>query len=152
MPTKKSYPDQARTLGSLLRSGYQKLSTRLYASLAEKGFPEIRPAHSAVFRHISPEGSRLTDLAEQAGMTKQSMAYLVGYLEETGFLKVTADAEDKRARRVCLTAKGRKLLGVLLSESAEIERQIAGRIGAKTMADLRRKLEILEEVAAQKPC
>jgi hypothetical protein len=41
-----------------------------YASLAEKGFPEIRPAHSAVFRNISPGDSRLTDLADQAGMTK----------------------------------------------------------------------------------
>jgi hypothetical protein len=89
-----------RTLGSLLRRPYGALEARAYGGLADRGFSEIRPAHSSVVRHIAASGSRLTDLAARAGMTKQSMAYLVESLARDGFLSVGPDPLDGRAKLV----------------------------------------------------
>lgn len=139
-------PEQRRTLGALLRLPYEALQREVYGGLAARGFPEIRPAHSAVFRNIAPGGSRLSALAERAGMTKQSMAYLVDGLEAAGHVASAADPADGRARIVRLTPKGEKVLAALLDLGAAAEARLAERIGAKRAAKLRRALE--EWVAA----
>jgi len=136
-------PERERTLGALLRLAYEQLQRDVYGRLAARGFPEIRPAHSAVFLHIGPDGARLTALAERAGMTKQSMAYLVDGLEAAGHLRSAPDLADGRARIVRLTSKGEKVLGALLALSAEAEERIAGHIGRKRAAKLRASLEEL---------
>lgn len=139
-------PERQQTLGALLRLPYEALQREVYGGLAARGFPEIRPAHSAVFRHIAPGGSRLTTLAERAGMTKQSMAYLVDGLEAAGHLRTAPDPHDGRARLAHLTPKGERVLAALLDLSTEAEARMAGRIGAKRASRLRRALE--EWVAA----
>lgn len=129
------------TLGALLRLPYEALQWEVYGGLAARGFPEIRPAHSAVFRHIGPDGARPTALADRAGMTKQSMAYLLDGLEEAGHLRSAPDPSDGRARIVRLTAKGERALDALLALSAETEARVAERIGRRRAAKLRRALE-----------
>ena len=94
-----------RTWGALLRRPYQFLSARVYDELAATSFPDIRPAHSAVFRHIAPGGSRITELAERAQMTKQSMGSLVEFLLEREYVQIAPDPSDGRAKIVCLTAR-----------------------------------------------
>ena len=136
-----SFPDQARTLGALLRAPYRKLADRLYADLAAHGFPEIRPAHGAVFRHIAPEGSRLTELAEQAELTKQSMAYLIGYLEEHGYVSLHPDPNDGRAKLARLTRRGQSFVAALLRASTAAENALAARLGATRLKQLRDLLE-----------
>lgn len=133
--------ERHRTLGALLRLSYEALQREVYGRLATRGFPEIRPAHSAVFRHIAPGGSRLTALAERAGITKQSMAYLVEGLEAAGHLRGAPDPADGRARLVRLTPKGESVLAALLELSAEAEARVAARIGEKRAGRLRRALE-----------
>jgi len=143
-----SITELATTLGAQLRAPYRRLQRRLYADLARK-FPEVRRAHSAVFRHIAPEGSRLTELAEQAEMTKQSMAYLVEHLAGRGYVRMERDPADGRAVRVKLTAKGRRFVAVALAASAEIEREAVARMGAENMARLRHLLAELDAGLAE---
>jgi DNA-binding MarR family transcriptional regulator len=133
--------EAGRTLGALLRLPYAALVDRVYGSLAGRGFPEIRVAHGAVLRHIRPAGSRLTELAERAGMAKQSMAYLVEDLAGLGFVATAPDPSDGRARLVRLTAKGRKLMATMLALSAEAEAEFIAKVGAADMRTLRRVLE-----------
>jgi DNA-binding MarR family transcriptional regulator len=135
-----------RTLGALLRLPYEVLARRVYGGLAERGFPDIRIAHSAVFRHITPRGSRVTELAERAQMAKQSMAYLVESLTEAGYLTSVPDPADGRARLVRLTARGRRVWDALIALSAEAEAEFAQRLGAAKVARLRK---LLEELAKQ---
>jgi DNA-binding MarR family transcriptional regulator len=85
---------------------------------------------------------RLTALAERAGMTKQSMAYLVDGLVAAGHLASVPDPADGRARILRLTPKGEGGLAALLALGAEAEARLAGRIGAKRAAKLRRYLEL----------
>lgn len=138
-----TFPDRQRTLGSLLRLPYQELQTAVYGALADHGFSDIRAAHSAVFRHIDSDGTRLTTLAERAGVTKQSMAYLVDALTQSGYLSVTADPLDGRAKRVRLTRRGHSAVRTLIELSAAFERNIAQRLGSAKMARLRTLLEEL---------
>lgn len=146
MPTSSAaIPDQAGTLGALLRAPYRQLQTRLYGELAAK-YPEIRAAHSSVFRHIAPEGSRLVDLAESAELTKQSMAYLVNHLAKHGYVRTTDHPEDGRAVLVVLTAKGRAVIDAALAISRKIEDEAVARLGATKLATLRKLLGELGDV------
>src|SRR5438309_11959892 len=94
---------------------------RVSVGLADAGFDDLRPAHTAVFQHIEADGSRLTDLAERAQITKQSMGYLVDYLEQRGYLERRPDPTDRRVALICLTDRGWGQIRAALSIIAEIE-------------------------------
>ena len=142
-----TYPDQQRTLGSLLRLPYQELQDAVYGALASHGFADLRTAHSAVFRHLDPDGTRLTTLAERAGMTKQSMAYLVDALTESGYLTTAADPHDGRAVLVRPTEAGR---AVVLDRRADRVARISPLLDRLTAAEreaLAAALPVLERLA-----
>ncbi|WP_304639544.1 MarR family winged helix-turn-helix transcriptional regulator [Pseudomonas sp.] len=141
--------DRPKSLGSLLRQPYQALQHRLYQALPQHGFADIRAAHSAVLRHIDPEGTRITVLAERAGMTKQSMGYLVDSLVAGGYLNLMPDPADGRAKLAALTQRGTAAIQTLLEESAACERLLAQRIGEEKLAQLRELLEQAGEVLLQ---
>ncbi|HLK26340.1 MAG TPA: MarR family winged helix-turn-helix transcriptional regulator [Caulobacteraceae bacterium] len=120
--------------------------SRVYARMAEAGFPDIRPAHSSLFRNMTTSGgSRVTDLAERAQMTKQSMGYLADSLEALGYVTVGPDPTDRRAKLVWFTKRGDAAGRAMARLSAEIEREYAALIGEADMAQLRRSLERLAE-------
>lgn len=132
-----------RSLGALLRRPYEALAREVYGALAAQGFPDVRIAHSGVLRHIRPSGSRVTELAERAGMTKQSMAYLVDALAGLGYVESVPDPRDGRAKLVRLTARGHALWETLIALSAAAEARFAARIGPARLASLRGLLEEL---------
>lgn len=138
------FPAQAQTLGYLLRAPYARLSKLLYRQLAGEGYDDIRPSHRAVFRYLAPGGCRLTELAEQADMTKQSMAYLVESLRQAGYLEIHPDPADGRAKRVYPSEKGHRLLERLVASSADLERQVADQLGEDFTGDLRSMLGKLD--------
>lgn len=136
-------PDLGRTLGALLRRPYEHMAEWLYAELAARGYPEVRVAHSAVFRNLSTGGSRVTELAARAGMTKQSMAYLVEQLEAGGYVLVSPDLGDRRAKRVRLTPRGEALVREALRLSARFERRLAELVGPERFGQMRATLETI---------
>jgi DNA-binding MarR family transcriptional regulator len=142
-----SFTELEDTLGALLRAPYRRLQQAMYGRLAEQ-FPEIRRAHSAVFRHLSPEGVRLTDLAEQAEMTKQSMSYLVGHLEEHGYVRTVKHPTDGRATLVQPTAKGDRFVEAALGLSRQWEARAAKHLGEEGVRQLRQLLKDLDGVLA----
>lgn len=126
---------------------YQEIVQRIADGLAEAGFDDIRPAQTQVFQHIKAEGSRLSDPAERAQMTKQSMGYLVDYLEEHGYVQRRADPTDRRASLIFLTDRGWAEVREALSMIAGIEKEWARRLGKQRMEKLR---ELLTELTATK--
>jgi DNA-binding MarR family transcriptional regulator len=121
------------------------MRARVYAQMAEVGFPDIRPAHSSLLRNIAEEGSRVSDLAQRAQMTKQSMGYLADSLEAAGYVVQAPDPTDGRAKRVRLTDKGRAAGEALVKLSAEMETEFGELIGQAQMVRLRRLLETLAD-------
>jgi DNA-binding MarR family transcriptional regulator len=137
-------------IGILLRDVGQEVVRRVATGLAEAGFDDIRPAHTAVFQHIEADGSRLTDLAERAQITKQSMGYLVDYLEERGYLERRADPHDRRVALVCLTDRGWKEVEAALEIIGRVEAEWTKRLGKTRMEQLRDTLAALRPDPAAK--
>ena len=145
-PANTTISEARDTLGALLRRPYERLQDRVYGGLAAKGFEDIRPAHSNVFRYILPQGSRVSDLAERAQMTKQSMAYLTDSLEQAGYVTIGPDPADGRAKLVILTVRGNAVWEALIDLSREIERECIAAVGQKAFDSLRQSLRIIETV------
>ena len=130
-------PPGRPTFGSLFREPYQTYLAWLYGRLKREGFPDIRVTHSTVLRRISSEGARVTDLAERAGMTKQSMAYIVDDLTELGYVTTSPDPTDRRAKLVVPTKKGESLLAAARWLGDEYERHVAKLMGSGDAKKLR---------------
>lgn len=121
------------------------LESRLHEGLQAAGYGDIRPAHYAVFRYLRGQGSRVTELAEAAGMTKQSMGELVVHLEARGYVRRSPDPRDGRARIVTLTEAGRLGLETAARRLAELEADLAGCMGEEKLEGL---VGVLGELAA----
>lgn len=81
---------------------------RIRQSLRRRGH-HLQTAQTKVLVHLDMEGTRLTDLAQRAGISKQAMGKLVDELENLGY--VCRDPHsDGRAKTIQFTQKGRKLL------------------------------------------
>jgi DNA-binding MarR family transcriptional regulator len=132
--------DEHPNVGILLRDLYQEVVRRVSAGLADAGFDDIRPAHTVVFQHIDAGGSRLTDLAERAQITKQSMGYLIDYLEQRGYLERRPDPTDRRAALISLTDRGWEQVRAALRIIAAIEEEWAVELGRPRMQQLRELL------------
>lgn len=135
--------DNERLMGALFRIPFQILNTCIEQGLIAQGFTDIRPAFFEVFRYVRPEGSRSTELAEKAQMTKQSMGYLIDHLESLGYVERLPDPEDRRAKIVRLTEQGRRLEQTARSIIHETEQEWATLLGTERMMQLRQLLEDL---------
>jgi DNA-binding MarR family transcriptional regulator len=144
-PLPGSSRDERPNIGILLRVLYQEIVRGVSAGMSQAGFEDIRPAHTAVFQHIEAEGSRLTDLAERAQITKQSMGYLVDHLEQGGYLERRPDPNDRRVTLIFLTERGWDQIRAALTAITAIEQQWTDRIGERRMKQLR---DALNELAA----
>lgn len=71
-----------------------------------RGYEGARMAHNSVYATLGREGARTSDLAERAGITKQSMGEVVRELVDLGILEMRVDPSDKRAKLVTYTDAG----------------------------------------------
>ena len=138
-----------RSLLRLMVEGSRALEGTLHEGLREAGYGDVRPAHYAVFRYLEPEGSRVTELAEAAGMTKQSMGELVGHLERCGYVERRTDPRDGRAKIVVPTEKGRRGIEAAAERIAEIEAELAGRMGNERLEALAGSLAELTAILGE---
>ena len=115
------------------------------AELEQSEFGDIRPTHGCVFRHVQGEGLRLTDIAERAKLTKQSVGEIVDDLVARGYAQRIPDPEDRRAKLVCLTERGEAAQAHGRRLFAKVEKRWGQRYGAERIAELR---ELMEEIAA----
>jgi DNA-binding MarR family transcriptional regulator len=129
----------------LLSEAFDNFSAELFRRLAAAGLGDIRPGHGCVFGSIDPEGSRLTDLAERAHMTKQSVGEAATDLERRGYVERLPDATDGRVKIIRLTERGREAQRIGLELIDDIERDWGERYGEAEIAALR---ETLEAIAA----
>jgi DNA-binding MarR family transcriptional regulator len=132
----------------LLREAFAALNGQVVPRLVDRGFPDVRPAHNAVFQHLDAAGTTVSTLAERAEMTKQAMAELVAHLEERGYVDRVPDPADRRAKLVRPTAKGRRVYAVVREMVPEMEQRLAELIGATRMRQLRRDLQTIQETFA----
>jgi DNA-binding MarR family transcriptional regulator len=132
-------------LVALLGSAKEALLEEMYRRLSAAGYPGLRPSHGCVFRYLDVEGSRLSELAERSGMTKQAFGEHVANVEALGYVVRVADPEDGRAKLVVPTPRGREALVLGRQVFADVEREWAEAIGVERVAALR---DALQEIQA----
>ena len=108
----------------------------------------MRVAHGVVFQHLDDGGTTVSTLAQRAGMTKQAMATLVQYLEDHGYVRRVPDPDDRRAKLVQPTPRGREVLAIAQSLVPEMERRIIGALGVSRWHALRDDLRTVRDLFA----
>ena len=127
----------------LLDAAFDEFSEQLASRVLAAGYTDIRPGHGCVFGNIDPDGSRLTDLADRAGMTKQSVGEVTSDLEQRGYVERVPDPADGRAKIIRLTNRGREAQAIGRGLIEDIERDWAERFGSEQVAALRAALEAI---------
>ena len=141
---RRQWPGTAN-FGTLLRDPALAINELVSEGLAERGFGDFRPAHGTIGQHIADRGSRVTELAQLAQVSKPTVVYLVNDLERLGYVERVPDPTDGRAKLVCLTARGARAQREARKIVAQIERDWSRAMGWRDFAALRALLERLHD-------
>lgn len=126
--------------GAYVRILWDELRYNMEHQLREKGFTDISPSHGWIFHNTKEEGTRITELAAIAKITKQSMSALVAQLEEAGYVKKKTDPTDKRAWLLVLTPKGKKVKESGQEINFAFEKRWEQKLGSKDYNQFRQLL------------
>ena len=140
-------PEERLNLGLLCYLPARAMERRVLAAVAAAGFDDVTIAQARVFARLRPGGIRLTELAEQAQVTKQTAGFLVDQLEQAGYVQRVPDPTDRRARLVQVAERGRALLEVARVAEAEVEAEWTAHLGQRTTDQLRRALTRLRTLS-----
>jgi len=119
----------------------------LFGRLAAEGFDDLRPQHGAVLAWIEADGSRATELAQRSGQHKQVIGKLVDELEALGYVERHPDPDDRRAKLVVPTVRGRRQMARSDAIVADVERELADAVGAARYASFDAGLRDVAEAA-----
>jgi DNA-binding MarR family transcriptional regulator len=134
-----------------MRMPVDEIRRRMLAALHEQGFEDLIPAHLIVLRWPGPDGLRPVEVAEQTGMSKQALNYLLGQLEETGYLERVDDPDDRRSKRIRVTKRGWAAGKVMRAAVGEVEQEFVDAHGKKELANLLELLTHLNAVLGTRP-
>jgi DNA-binding MarR family transcriptional regulator len=127
-------------LGRLLGHAMRKFDARVLHLMAhDAGVPlalanlaardQISAAHIHITRHLALHGSRLTALAQEAGMSKQAMGNLVDQCAAWGLVQREPDGQDGRAKKVVFTTDGLAWLEAFKNAVAQAEKEFKDAVG-----------------------
>jgi DNA-binding MarR family transcriptional regulator len=138
--------EQPVDLGVALFIPYRYMEDRIFRAIQDAGFDDWTLAQVRVFQRLAPDGSRLTDLADQAQMSKQSTGVLVDQLERLGYVRRVPDPTDGRARLIVIEERGRRAAEVAMATSTEILAEWTAFLGTRNFTLLHQILDQLREI------
>jgi len=127
-------------LGALLFSAADCCVRSKLKAVHGGGYPTISDAQLTLFHHLRPGGMRLTALAAEANLTKQSMIELVDRATSLGLVERCPDPNDKRAKTVHLTPNAADFIAVLRRGILDAERDVREIFGATFYMEVKHKL------------
>lgn len=133
-------------LGLLCYIAYRAMEARVLAAMAARGFDDMTIAQARLAARIGPDGTRVTDLAEQAQVTKQTAGFLVDQLEKSGYVHRVPDPADGRARLVRFTERGLAVVAIAREAEIATEAEWVNHLGVRGADQLRRQLTRLREI------
>lgn len=132
--------------GVLMFVAVRHVETRVIDAVVEAGFDDITLAQARVAARIAEGGSRLTDLAAAAQVTKQSAGVMVDQLERGGYVERVADPTDARAKLVRFAPRGQAVLAVAREVEAMVLAEWTAHLGVTRMNELCASLAKLREI------
>ncbi len=139
--------ERPTNLAVLMREAFVAVNDLVLARLAERGHGDVRAAHGAVFQYLDDTGTTVSVLAERAQITKQAMAELVHYLEARGYVFRKPDPDDRRAKLVLPTERGREVVAIAQDLVPQLEQRIITVLGAERVESLRADLDTIRRIA-----
>jgi DNA-binding MarR family transcriptional regulator len=130
----------------LMFIAHRAAEARVFEAVRTAGFEDLTLAQSRIAQRLNREGIRITDIAEQAGVTKQTAGGLIDELEANGYVTRRPDPADVRARLVVLTDRGERLCGSAAAEIANVENEWREHLGTKAYDELSAALVSLREI------
>jgi DNA-binding MarR family transcriptional regulator len=137
--------DDDQNTGLLLFYPYRAMEARVLARVREAGY-KVTSAQGRIFARVGPSGTRLSDLATQAQVTKATAGFIVDQLERSGLVTRVPDPVDGRARLVTMTDEGQNAVRLAAEEVAAVEEEWTAHLGAHKMRQLRQTLTKLREI------
>jgi DNA-binding MarR family transcriptional regulator len=134
-------------IGALLRVPFETVRDRMLAGLHERGFTDLVAAHLDVFQYPGPDNQRPMQLATRTRMTKQALNYLLGQLQQLGYLTRETDDEDQRSKRIRLTPKGHAVIKAIREIVQQVEEEWEQELGPRKFRQLRDLLTHLYAIA-----
>ncbi len=136
-------------IGALLRMPVDAVHQRMFERLHERGFTDLDPAHLIVFQWPGPDDVRPSELAARLQISKQALNYLLGQLEQLGYLERRPDPHDLRGKRITVTRRGKAAIRVIRDAVREVETVWADQLGPDSFAQLKKLLLDLNQHAAE---
>jgi DNA-binding MarR family transcriptional regulator len=137
--------DQPNT-ATLMFIAHRAAEAHVIEALRAAGFEDLTLAQARIAQRLAPGGIRVTDLAEQAGVTKQTAGALVDELERNDYVERKPDPADARARLVILSDRGWQMCAAAAAEVAAIESEWRKHLGAERFEQLRGTLLALRNI------
>ena len=132
-------------LATLMFVSYRAMDERVRQAMRDAGY-DVTVAQSRLAQRIAEDGPRLTELADRAGVTKQTASLLVAALEREGLVERVPDPEDGRARLIRLSTRGREAAQRAMEVVIGVEGEWTAHLGPELTERLREALVRLREV------
>ncbi len=136
----------AVNVGVLLFVSYRAMENRVFQAIADAGFTDLTSAQARLLQRIGPRGTRLTSLAEQAQVTKQTAGFLVDQLAAAGYVERTPDPSDARARLIRIAGRGLAVCSIADGVVRQVEAEWSTHLGAERWATMLDALGRLREI------
>jgi DNA-binding MarR family transcriptional regulator len=133
-------------VGVLMFIPYRAMENRVLAALTAAGFDDVTLAQARLMQRLGPHGTRLTELAEAAQVTKQTASHLVDQLERTGYVRRTPDPSDGRARLIRAAERGLAATRIADPVAAQVEAEWRAHLGERLYGQLREALTRLRGI------
>ncbi len=131
-------------LSALLVDGIQE-------GLADRGYPDVRPAHGFAFVRLAAAPATTVQLAEYLGISKQATSELVQHLVDRGFLTREVDPRDRRSRLLTLTERGHDCTRAAEQAAAETVDTWRRQLAPQRFADLQDSVRVLAGNSSLRP-
>lgn len=132
-------------LATLMFVSYRAMDEWVRQAMRDAGY-DVTVAQARLAQRIAEEGTRLTELADRAGVTKQTASLLVAALEREGLVERVPDPADGRARLIQLSPRGRQAAQRAMEVVIGVEGEWTAHLGPELTERLREALVRLREV------
>jgi DNA-binding MarR family transcriptional regulator len=127
----------------LLLAGFRAVIDEAHAELADRGHPDLRPAHGFAMQAVGTFGATATDVGRRLGVSKQAAGKTIDRLTELGYVTRGTEAADRRRKLVRLTPRGWQALAQSAEAFAQVRARWAAELGSARVAALEADLRTM---------
>ncbi len=129
-------------LNELMLARSDWLAQQLLARVKASKFDNITPAQTRLLAQMAGKPTSMAELARRLGVSRQAVHKTVSELERRGILSIEDDPMRGNARKIVYTELGREVNREGAKIIQSIEHQLAQRLGAKQVEQLKSLLTV----------